>query len=444
MNTSTERNRLVTIAVIDTNGLLRGQKISSRNLPAVMQGGMGMAPAQLALDPTDVILEMPGVTDDSADFHDSPLKVDQSSHRQMPWESPSDSTLYLAEFTGDAANFCPRSLLRKVLMRASEMGFVPKYGLEQEFTLFNETPSSLAEKGYDNLVTATPHASHDLLIYQSLQSDFYAEVADMCELMGIDLAKVHEEIGGGFMEACISAHTGMTPADQAVLLKNFLRVLVMRRGQTLSYMPRWSEDADSQSCHIHVSLMNREAKPVFYDASDPNGMSETFRHFVGGLQAHLPGLMLVFAPTVNGWRRFAEGTFAPPAFTWGVENRTTCFRVVGEGAGARRVENRLPCSDTNPHLIVAATLAAGLAGIADRIEPTAPTIGNGYVPGAGEGAPLHAGMAEAIEAFEASDCARDWLGPRFVETFSATRRQQLAQFEGKTLVDERRRFFELG
>lgn len=151
-----------------------------------------------------------------------------------------------------------------------------------------------------------------------------------------------------------------------------------------------------------------------------------------------------FAPTVNSWRRFAEGTFAPPAFTWGVENRTTCLRVVGTRPGLIRVENRLPCSDSNPHLAASATIAAGLAGIEQAIEPSDETRGNGYLPGAGRGKPLLTGMETAIEALRSSEFARQWLGPRFVETFTATRQAQLAQFKGKSLIDERRRFFELG
>jgi len=436
--------RFVTIAVIDTNGLLRGQKVAADALPGILEHGMGMAPAQLALDPTDEILEMPGVTDDSGDFHDSLLRVDLESRCAMPWEAPGDETLYLAEFTGDAEAFCPRSTLRRVLARAETMGIVPKYGFELEFTLFNETTESLAEKGYDNLQTATNHPSHDLLIYQSLQSDFYGAVADLCEPLGIKLAKMHEEIGGGFMEACVAAGSGLATADQAVLLKNFLRILALRQGQVITYMPRWSEEADSQSSHIHVSLADKAGAPLFWDAAAEDKMSETFRHFIGGLQAHLPGMMLMFAPGVNSWRRFAEGTFAPPAFTWGLENRTACFRVVGHNPGSLRFENRLPGADTNPHLALAATLAAGLSGIEAKTEPTEPTRGNGYLPDAGHGPALQPSMSEAISALRSSDCAASWLGPRFVETFTATRAAQLTQFEGKTLIDERRRFFELG
>jgi len=436
--------RFVTIAVVDTNGLLRGQKIAARGLKNILKNGLGMAPAQLALDPTDEILPIPGVTDDDADFHDSVLRVDTHTLRKMPFERAEDAQLYFAEFIGDAEGLCPRSLLRKQLNRAESMGLNPLFGFEQEFTVFNETSESLASKNYDNLTTATAHPSHDLIIYQSIQSELYAEVADMCDTMGIKLAKMHEEIGGGFMECCIEANTGLESTDQLILLRNFLKVLAVRRGQTISYMPRWSEGADSQSTHIHVSMLNSEDEPLFYSDTDDHNMSDQFRHFIGGLQNYLPEMMLVFAPTVNSWRRFQEGTFAPPAFTWGIENRTTAFRVVGEGSESRRVENRLPGSDANPYLSAAATLAAGLSGIEEKLEPTAQTVGNGYLPDAGEGAPLPTDMRFAIDAFASSKPARKLLGDQFVDAFTSTRSAQLESFVDKTLVDERKRFFELG
>ncbi|MFD1344049.1 glutamine synthetase family protein [Litorisediminicola beolgyonensis] len=436
--------RFATIAIVDTNGLLRGQKVRGADLPGYLEHGPGMSPVQLALDPTDEILDMPGVTDESADFHDADLAVDPASLRHIPFERDEDSPLYLAQFTGEAAAFCPRSILRRVLARAEEMGVVPRIGIELEFTLFDETARSLAAKGFDGLETATAHPSHDLILYQAAQAEFYAAVADLCGPLGIGLGKMHEEIGGGFMEACIAATSALEAADQAALFKNFVRVLAMRQDRTVCFMPRWSEEADSQSSHIHLSLSDPDETPLFWDPEAPDRMSARFRHFIGGMQRHLPAMMLVFAPTVNSWRRFAEGTFAPPALSWGIENRTTAFRVVGRGARSIRVENRLPCSDANPYLTLAATLAAGLAGIAEEIEPTEATTGNGYVPGTSTGPALPEGMGAAIDALRASEFGADWLSPRFVETFAATRAHQMRQFEGKTLIDERRRFFELG
>lgn len=434
--------KFATVAMADTNGALRGQMVSRRSLDGILKSGMGMAPVTLALDPTDQILNVPGVTDETADFHDDPLIVDPASLRRIPWARPGQDLLLLSHYTGATAGLCPRATLARVLDRAAQAGFHPKYGMELEFTLFDETPQSARAKGYRGLTTATMHPSHDLVLYQAVQSDWYAAVAEMAEPLRIELSKMHEEIGGGFMEACIAAGEGLEPADQMVLLKTFLRALALRHGKTITYMPRWSEEADSQSIHVHISLKDTAGQPVFHDPGAENGISRTFRHFLGGLQKYLAGMTLVFLPTVNAYRRFAPGTFAPPGLTWGYENRTTALRVVGHDPGSLRVENRLPGSDTNPYLTVAATLAAGIAGILEQAEPDAEIKGNGYAQPAPRD--FHRQMPEAIAALRASAFARDWLGTPFVDAFTASRESQFDQFRAKVPDVELMRYFDLG
>ncbi len=435
-------SRFATVAMTDTNGLLRGQMVSKSSLKGIVKNGMGMAPAQLALDPTDQMLTIPGVNDDSGDFHDDPLEVDPSSVRRIPWAKAGYDLLVLSNYTGISAQICPRSILKSVLGKAQSAGLVPKYGMELEYTLFDETPESARAKGYRNLRTATPHASHDLIIYQALQTEWYEALAEMCEPLKINLAKMHEEIGAGFMEACIGAGEGIEPADQLVLLKNFIRALALRQGRSVTFMPRWSEEADSQSIHLHVSLKDDAGNPLFYDPTQKNNVSETFRFFLGGLQKYIGDMTLVFQPTVNSYRRFAPGTFAPPGLTWGYENRTTCFRLVGHDAGSLRVENRLPGADCNPYLSAAATIAAGVAGIMEKIEPDPETIGSGYAqPSTRDFA---RSMPEAIERLRGSSFAKNWLGERFVEAFSATRQCQYDEFRKKVPDVELARFFDLG
>lgn len=438
-----ETSRFATVALVDTNGLLRGQMVSVSSLKGILKNGMGMSPAQMALDPTDEMLEMPGVTDGTGDFHDDPLIVDPSTARRIPWAKPGHDMLVLTNYSGDTAQICPRSILKKVLARAAEHGLHPKYGMELEYTLFDETPESAREKGYRNLKTATMHASHDLVLYQTVQSEWYEALSEMCGPLKIDLAKMHEEIGGGFLEACIGAGQGLEPADQLILLKNFIRALALRQGRSVTFMPRWIETADSQSIHLHISMKDAAGKTLFHEEGQRNGMSQTFKYFLGGLQKYIGDMSLVFLPTVNSYRRFAPGTFAPPGLTWGYENRTTCFRVVGHDSGSLRVENRLPGADTNPYLTVAATLAAGVAGIIEKIEPQAEVIGNGHA-NRQEGADYARSMPEAIARLRGSDFARDWLGERFVDTFSATRQSQHDQFAKKVPDVELMRFFDLG
>ena len=436
--------KFATIAMVDTNGGLRGQMVSASGLAGILKNGMGMAPAQLALDPTDEALAMPGVTDGAAaDFHDETLIVDPTSARKLPWSKPGYDLLLLAQFTGDTSLICPRSILQTQLNKATAAGLSLKYGLELEYTLFDETAETAKAKGYRNLNTATLHKSHDLLLYQVVQTEWYEAIAEMCEPLGIKLAKMHEEIGGGFMEACIAAGEGLQPADQLVLLKTFIRALAMRQGKSVTYMPRWSEEADSQSVHVHVSLKNENAKSVFHDAKAKHRMSKTFMYFLGGLQKYLGEMSLMFLPTVNSYRRFGPGTFAPPCLGWGYENRSTALRVVGHDAASLRVENRLPGADANPFLTVAATLAAGLAGIAEKIDPWPEVVGNGYAQ-QGVGPDFAKAMPDAINAFKNSSFARQTFGDRFVETFAATRQCQFDALSGKGLDGELQRFFDLG
>jgi glutamine synthetase len=404
---------------------------------------MGMAPVTLALDPTDEVLDMPGVSDGTADFHDDPLIIDKASARKMPWSKPGHDLLVLAQYAGATSAICPRSILSRMLAKAGDMGLTPRYGLELEYTLFDETVETAKAKGYRNLKTATPHKSHDLVLYQAVQTEWYEAVSAMCEPLGISLAKMHEEIGGGFLEACIAAGEGLEPADQLVLLKTFVRALAMRQGKCVTFMPRWSEEADGQSIHVHISLRDRDGRSVFFDPNAKHHMTQTFRHFIGGLQKYLADMTLLFLPSVNAYRRFAPGTFAPPELSWGYENRTTCFRVVGHDAGSLRVENRLPGADTNPHLTVAATLAAGLAGIAAEIDPMPEVSGNGYgQQGVGQDFPRL--MPDAIAKLRASSFARDWLGEPFVQAFAATRQSQIDSFRKKVPDVELQRFFDLG
>lgn len=435
-------SRFGTVAMADTNGLLRGQMVSAGALKGIARNGMGMAPAQLALDPTDAMLTIPGVNDGDGDFHDDTLELDPATVRRMPWSKPGHDLLVLSNFVGASAQMCPRAILKSVLARAADHGLHPKYGMELEFTLFDETPESARAKGYRNLKTATPHASHDLVLYQLVQTEWYETVAAMCETLRIDLVKLQEEIGPGFMEVCIGAGQGLEPADQLVLLKNFLRALALRQGRSVTFMPRWNEAADSQSIHLHMSMKDAAGGLLFWDPGQPHGISQTFRHFLGGLQHHLGDLTLIFQPTVNSYRRFAPGTFAPPGLTWGYENRTTCLRVIGHDAGSLRVENRMGGADTNPYLTTAAMLAAGVAGILDKLEPDAETRGSGYTQEATRD--FARSMPEAIERLAASDFAKDWLGPRFVEAFTSTRRSQHDEFRRKVPDVELERFFDLG
>lgn len=434
--------RFVSVALCDTYGVLRAKLLPRARFLSALKSGTGVPAAILTFDATDVMLPMPGLLDDEADFHDAVLEVDPDSGRTIPWEAPHRNRLYLGNFSGATSAVCTRSLLKRVLAKGEAMGFVPRYGLEVEYTLFDETRESIRAKGFRNLQLVTPASNTYRLSHQSAQADWYEAVLELCEGLGIEIAATHEEIGPGFMEVSLAPQDGLVGADQAVIFKNLLRALAWRKGKLVTFMPRWSAQYESQSLHVHLSLVDRAGKPLFFDAGGAHNMSQTMRYFLGGLQRYTKELFLLYAPTVNAYRRFTPDSFAPKHGVWGFENRTCCFRIVGTTPTTLRIENRQPGSDVNPYLAIAGIFAAGLAGIEARIEPHPELVGHGFAQQADPALRFPTTIAESIANLRASQLARSWLGDAFVEAFTSACEAQEAEFRGKVPDTELERFFE--
>ncbi|HNR34911.1 MAG TPA: glutamine synthetase, partial [Candidatus Hydrogenedentes bacterium] len=196
----------------------------------------------------------------------------------------------------------------------------------------------------------------------------------------------------------------------------------------------------SNGAHIHMSLW-QDGKPAFYDPKGDRGMSKTMRHFLGGMMALARDFHLLYAPTINSYKRYGDLTFAPTTITWGGDNRTVAFRSCGHGASTR-LENRIPGADVNAHAAYAAMIASGLYGIENGIEPIGPFVeANGYEV---KDAPrLHRNLIEAADAFSSSAIARRLLGDDVVDHYAAVARWEISEFMRSVTDWERRRYFEL-
>jgi glutamine synthetase len=200
-----------------------------------------------------------------------------------------------------------------------------------------------------------------------------------------------------------------------------------------------AEDAGS-SCHIHSSLWSPDGmRSLMADPDGAHQMSDAFRWYLGGLITTARDFSLLLAPNVNSYKRFQPDSWAPTAIGWGVDNRTLGFRVVGHGAG-RRVECRIPGADANPYHAFAATIAGGLHGIDERIEPPPPSVGNGYT--ATDLARLPTTLPEAIELWGASDLARRCFGDDVHHHVLHHAEAEWAAFNRSVTDWERRRYFE--
>jgi glutamine synthetase len=221
------------------------------------------------------------------------------------------------------------------------------------------------------------------------------------------------------LEAAIRYDDVERAADKAGLFKTFTKVLAQRRGLMATFMAKWSNDFPGQSGHAHLSLIDEAGNSMFFDPSDPNGMSATMRHFIAGQVRLMPEVLAMVCPTINSYRRMVPGLWAPTAANWGIENRTTALRAIAAGP-ATRVEYRIGPADANPYLILAAALATGLHGIEHRLEPGPPIVGNAYEQ-LDRSLELPQTLAQATQRFVDSPHCHQMFGATFVDHFASTR-----------------------
>jgi glutamine synthetase len=221
-------------------------------------------------------------------------------------------------------------------------------------------------------------------------------------------------------------------ADRHVVFKQAFKEIAEAMGMSVTFMAKFAADGAGSSCHIHFSLW-RDKKNVFEKGGD------LFRWFLGGWIAHVPDVMVFYAPTVNSYKRYVDGSWAPTRMAWSMDNRTAGFRVVGSGQSLR-IENRIPGADCNPYLALAASLASGLDGIANKIEPPEVFIGDIYQARDLPRVPYT--LSQALEKFENSKFAKAAFGNEVVEHYSHFYRTEAAAYDKAVTDWERRRYFE--
>ncbi|MFL6575173.1 MAG: glutamine synthetase family protein [Povalibacter sp.] len=431
----------VKVGVFDIDGILRGKYISRAKFLSALENGYGFCDVVLGWDCQDQLYDNVKFTGWHTGYPDAPVRLLPQTCRPLPFEN--NELFFLSEFAPPADQICPRGLLRKTLDRIKKLGFDAYAGFEYEVFFFDETPESAREKHYRNLKPMAPGWFGYSVIRNSVESDFYRELLSTCEAMDFGLEGLHEETGPGVIEAAITFDKALESADKAALFKTFIKVLAQRNNMMATFMAKWSRDWPGQSGHIHMSLKRADGSSAFHDPSQPHGMSETMRHFVGGLQQLMPEVLAMVSPTVNSYTRLIPGFWAPTDSTWGVENRTCALRVIPGSAKSQRVEYRVAAADANPYVILSAALASGAWGIENRIEPEPLVEGNAYDKKFPERLSLPRTLWEAAQRLKSSKPARDWFGDAFVDHFAATREWEEREFRKHITDWELARYFEI-
>jgi glutamine synthetase len=431
----------VKVAVFDGDAIMRGKYMSKAKFFSALENGFGFCDVVLGWDSHDQLFDNVKYTGWHTAYPDAWVRLIPSTCRDLPMEG--NMLLFLSEFTDKAEAICPRGTLRRVLDRAAKMDFEVYSALEFEFFMFDETPESIREKNYKNLTPMTPGWFGYSVIRNTVWSELYHEILDVCEKMRMPIEGLHTETGPGVLEAAITFDKALESADRGALFKTIMKVLAQRRGMMATFMAKWSNNYPGQSGHIHISLKGKDGKSVFHDAKKEHNISDKMRWFIGGQQQLMPEVLSMIASTVNSYSRLIPGFWAPTDATWGVENRTCALRVIPGSEKSQRVEYRIAAADCNPYIALAASIGSGLYGIEHKIEPTKPIVGNSYEMKHPAKFDLPRTLWEAAQRLKKSTAARDLFGDDFVEHHAATREWEEREFR-KAITDwELARYFEI-
>jgi len=432
----------VKVAITDIDGILRGKYLHKDKFLSAVDGGFGFCNVIFGWDSADVCYDNGNYTGWHTGYPDALARVDLSTYRKVPWDS--DVPFFLGDFEaeeGKPAAACPRRLLREVLAKLSESGLVAKCGLEFEWFNFRETPASILAKGHIKPEPISPGMFGYSLLRMGQNLPLINALMDEMAAFRVPIEGLHTETGPGVLEAAILYSEALEAADRAVLFKSGAKDIGHRFGIMPSFMAKWSDKLPGCSGHTHISLWQGDTN-LFYDESDPHKMSATMKSFVAGVLRALPEILPFYAPTINSYKRLVDGFWAPTKPTWGIDNRTVALRVIPGSSKSTRLEVRVPGSDVNPYLAVAATVAAGARGVADGLALTAPpTRGSGYVESPLPRFPKN--LKEATDRLATSSLARELFGEGFVDHFVRTREWEWRQFQDAVTDWELKRYFEL-
>lgn len=369
-------------------------------------------------------------------YGDMLARPDWDTIRVTPWTPR--TALVICDLVdtsdGEPIEVAPRQVLRRQVEAAAAMGFVPKIGSEIEFYLFHDSYDAAHDKGYRGL---RPHSAwvQDYSVLQTSRDEYViGDIRRGLQAAGVPVEFSKGEAGRGQHEINLDYATAIEMADRNTIYKTAAKEIAAAHGRAVSFMAKYDFADTGSSCHVHSSLWSPDGATAVFD-----GPPEVFDRFLAGLLHTAREFALLWAPTINSYKRFQPGSWAPTGVSWGVDNRTLGFRVVGHGRSTR-IESRIPGADANSYLAFAGIIAGGLYGIRHRLEPPPPYLGNGYEATSLERVPST--IVEAIELWKASTIARECFGDAVHHHILTMATAEWQAFNRSVTDWELRRYFE--
>ena len=375
-------------------------------------------------------------------YGDFALKPDLATLRRIPWLEGTALVLCdVLDHEHKDLPHSPRAMLKKQIARLTERGYVGMFASELEFYLFDETYEDIHARDYRNPKTAGYYIEDYNILQTTREEPVMRAMRKGMQAAGIPVENTKGEWGPGQEEINVRYAEALEMADRHVIMKNGCKEIAIQHGKAITFMAKWRFDLAGSSSHIHNSLWSaKDKQPLFLDGKSEFGMSALMRAWVAGQVKYARDITWFLAPYINSYKRFQAGTFAPTKAIWSVDNRTAGFRLCGEGGKGIRIECRIGGADLNPYLAYAALIAAGLAGIDEKLELGAPFAGDAY--GGAELAEVSKTLRDAIVALQGSSMLRKALGDEVVEHYVHTAEWEQCEYDRRVTDWELRRGFE--
>ena len=429
----------VVVAMTDMQGRLQGKRFHARFfLDSVAAHGTEACAYLLAVDTDMNTVEGYALASWESGYGDFVLTPDLATIRVIPWQP--GTVLVLADVAGldgDPVRSSPRQVLQAQLEQAGSLGWTALSGTELEFVVFEGSYEQAWDSNYRNLVPANWYNADYSVLATGRIEPLLRDIRNSMAGAGMVVESAKGECNLGQHEIAFRYADALTTADQHSIYKTGAKEIAARHGYSLTFMAK-PNDKEGNSCHIHLSFRTADGTPVM--AGDgPYGLSPAGASIIAGLQAGLRELTLLLAPTINSYKRYAAGSFAPTTVAWGPDNRTCALRLIGHGPSLR-IECRVPGGDVNPYLALAGLIAAGLAGVKQDLELPPPVTGNAYTEH--ELPRVPASIEEALALWVESPLAAEAFGPDVVEHYATMARVELEAYRAAVTDWELRRYFE--
>ncbi|OEC98183.1 MULTISPECIES: glutamine synthetase family protein [Rhizobium] len=376
-------------------------------------------------------------------YGDYTMKPDLATLRRIPWLEGTALVLcdVLDHHTHEEVAHSPRAILKKQVKRLEAMGLRAYMASELEFFLFDQSYDSAREAGYRNMKLASGY-NEDYHIFQTTkEEEVMRAIRTGLQGAGIPVENSKGEASAGQEEINVRYADALDMADRHAIIKNGCKEIAWSKGKAITFLAKWNYGAAGSSSHIHQSLWSLDGKsPKFFEEGGKYGMSPMMKHYVAGLLTHASEITYFLAPYINSYKRFMAGTFAPTKAIWSKDNRTAGYRLCGEDTKSIRIECRVGGSDLNPYLAFAALIAAGIAGIENKLELEAPFVGDAY--GAREVREIPRTLRDATTALMTSKMLRAAFGDDVIDHYTRAAEWEQEEYDRRITDWEVARGFE--